>query len=187
MLVQRTTEREREREKVQHTALPQTRWRARGHCTPPSFDQYCDTLRLFRGFIVTSSPPRISLFHCSLLRDHLRRWHDFHWIDRLSTPPLFHLWFALLLNNRDHQTSRGQVTSRLLLRRWNSKQIMGENFVCWLWVSRKYLRLDRGKFLLQGDSRRRLGVSSEIVKRDATAETLSGKICDRSENSDLRF
>lgn len=38
-----------------HPALSQTRWRAGGHCTHPSFDQYCDTLQLFRGFYVRSS------------------------------------------------------------------------------------------------------------------------------------
>lgn len=183
MLAQRTREREREK----HTALPQTRWRARGHCTPPSFDQYCDTLRLFRGFIVTSSPPRIFLFHCSLLLDHLRRWHDFHWIDRLSTSPfpLFHLWVALLLNNRDPRTSN----RRLLLRRWNCKQITGGNFVCWLWVSRKYLRLGRESFCYRGDSRRRLEISVKLYNETRLLKLCIGEIYNRCEDVQwfLRF
>lgn len=72
----RVHEREKERERGGGSALSQTRWRARGHCTPPPFDQYCDTLRLFRRFIATSSPSGSPLFHLARRVSSMGR--DFH-------------------------------------------------------------------------------------------------------------
>lgn len=62
----RVHERERERKREKRGALSQTRWRARGHCTPPPFDQYCDTLSGFS--VALSRLPRLLDLPCSIRR-----------------------------------------------------------------------------------------------------------------------
>lgn len=133
----RVHEREKERERG-GSALSQTRWRARGHCTPPPFDQYCDTLRLFRRFIATSSPSGSPLFHLARRVSSMGR--DFH--DGSSGSrgfPLLggELWLLVVwLNERRtmFHVSFGREKGKKRKRKWSLHRCE------WLLISGKVVR-----------------------------------------------